>query len=473
VLGYDWLSALIFAVTAPLIPLFMVLIGKAVSNLTEKQWNALSRMSAVYLELLQALNMLKVFNRSRQQVHFITAVGEEHEQATMKVLRVAFLSALSLELLSTISTAVVAVGVGLRLLYGFMEFEDALFVLFLAPELYLPLRQLGSKFHSATNGVSAANRIFDVLSKPSPMYQGDAVPYEPLEKICFRQVNFSFHQNTRATLKDISFEMKPRQLTALVGPSGAGKSTLTAILLGFLQPSSGEVTYNDIPLSKLDMEWWRSKVSWVAQSPYLFDGTIIENIRLAVPQASLQEIINAAELAHAHEFIQSMPQGYETIVGERGVRLSVGEAQRLALARAFLKKDSFLLVVDEPTSALDVESEQYIQEALSRLAKERSVLVLAHRLATVVKADQIIVLSNGSVVQRGTHEKLLEEEGVYRELVNASSHAEVLMEEPTLDSLGLDTEQYHADSTQLNIPLSLNFEEKSDTSTGLWVRITA
>jgi ATP-binding cassette subfamily C protein CydCD len=425
----DWVSAVVLLVTAPLIPLFMILIGNVAQRLTRRQWRALSRMSAYFLDVLQGLTTLKILGRSQAQRQVIDQVSERYRQTTMSVLRVTFLSALVLEMVSTLSTAVVAVEIGLRLLYNQIAFEQAFFVLLLAPEFYLPLRLLGTHFHAGMSGVAAARRIFDILeTQPPCAARGIPSPAEPVSPahnpITFEAVHFAYGDE-RPALNGISFTLRPGEKTALVGPSGGGKSTLADLLLRFLTPQAGKIRVGDRSLAEIPTDTWRAQVAWVPQRPYLFQDSVAANIRLARPEASLAEVEQAARLAHAHDFIQALPQGYDTPIGERGARLSAGQGQRLALARAFLK-NAPLLILDEATANLDPESESLIQEALERLLAGRTALIIAHRLGTVANADQILVLEDGRIVERGTHASLQAQSGLYQHLLEASRGAEPL-----------------------------------------------
>jgi ATP-binding cassette subfamily C protein CydCD len=418
----DWISAVILLVTAPLIPLFMRLIGSLADALTRRQWGLLSQMSAYFLDVLQGLPTLKLLGRSRAQIQVIAQTGERYRQVTMDVLRVAFLSALALELLSTLSTALVAVGIGVRLLYGRLTFEDAFFVLLLAPDFYLPLRLLGTRFHAGIGGVSAAQRIFEILEIPLPPGRPPALAAASRSappEITFRGVSYTYPGEAQPAVGGVSFTIPAGSQVALVGPSGAGKSSLASLLLGFMHPDQGAILVNGQPLAEIPAEDWRAQVAWLPQRPYLFNDTIAANIRLARPEASLEAVIQAARLARAHDFIAALPQGYETPIGERGARLSGGQAQRIALARAFLK-DAPLLILDEAAASLDPALEAEIQAAVRQLIGGRTVLIIAHRLASAIQADQILVLSAGQVVQAGTHAGLIAQEGLYRRLAAAS-----------------------------------------------------
>jgi ATP-binding cassette subfamily C protein CydCD len=433
----DAISGVILLLTAPLIPIFMILIGNLAQAQTKRQWQSLSRMSAYFLDALQGLTTLKILGRSRDQIAIIARISDRYRETTMGVLRVAFLSALALELVSTLSTAVVAVEIGLRLLYGKLAFEQAFFILILTPEFYLPLRLLGTRFHAGMSGLTAAGRIFEILetgttngerrtkSEQTKDY-GEFTKVYPsalnypssvLGTICFDDISYNYPDG-RSALEDVSFKLIPNRKTALVGPSGAGKSTLASLLLRFIEPTQGQITINGQPLVDIPPAKWRDQVAWVSQTPYLYNDTAVANIRIARPEASLEEVIQAAGLAYADEFIRGLPEGYNTLIGERGARLSSGEAQRIALARAFLKNAPFL-ILDESTSNLDPDIETILLQAINRLMEGRTVLVIAHRLSTVCNADHIIVISEGRLVDSGTHQALMQRSGLYCDLVLA------------------------------------------------------
>jgi ATP-binding cassette subfamily C protein CydD len=413
---------LVLLLTAPLIPIFMVLIGNAADALTRRQWTSLSRMSAHFLDVLQGLATLRLFGRSREQLRTIAAISDQFRQATMGVLRVAFLSALVLEMVSTISTAVVAVQIGLRLLYGHLSFDQGFFVLLLAPEFYLPLRMLGTRFHAGMAGVAAAQRIFEVLEVPAlvPPASGKVAGKDLPSRfdIRFSDVHYAYEEGRRPALCGLSFHVDHGEKVALVGPSGAGKSTVAYLLLRFLEPDRGAIAVGSRPLPDLAPPIWREQVAWVPQDPYLFHGTVAENIRMARPAASPDEVAWAARQAHAEAFIEALPRSYDTVIGERGARLSGGEAQRLALARAFLK-DAPLLILDEATANLDPEIEDLVRESMERLLQGRTALIIAHRLATVQRADRILAMAEGRIVEEGTHGALLQQGGLYQQLVGA------------------------------------------------------
>lgn len=417
----DTLTGFVLLLTAPLIPLFMLLIGRMADRLTQRQYQLLGRLGAHFLDIIQGLKTLQTLGFSRDQRDVIAQRSDDYGQTTLGVLRVAFLSALTLELLTTLSTAVVAVEIGLRLLYDHLGYQTALFILILAPEYYLPLRTLSSKFHAGMQGFVAANRLFTILGmigKPpsSPERTADVVRFD--ETIKFENVHFEFETDRDSVLRGITFEIRKGGVTALVGPSGSGKTTIAYLLLRFVAPVSGLIKIDDQPLSVIPVNTWREQIAWMPQTPYLFQDSVKNNIRIGQPDADMAAVIQAARRAHLHDFIQSMPDGYETLIGERGFRLSAGEAQRLALARAYLK-DAPILIMDEPTANLDPDLEDKLAESLREIVVNRTALVIAHRLPTVTHADHIVLLSDGGVTQQGTHVSLMKVDGPYRQLVKA------------------------------------------------------
>ncbi|NTU50185.1 MAG: thiol reductant ABC exporter subunit CydD [Desulfobulbaceae bacterium] len=414
----DWLSGIILLVTAPLIPVFMILIGKTAAKATDKQWDTLSKMGGYFLDVLQGLTTLKLFAQSKTRRKGIEEASEAFRSSTMEVLKTAFLSSLTLELVGTIGTALIAVSIGLRLMKGGMEFQPALFVLILTPEFYLPLRQLGLKFHAGMEGMSASKDIFAIIdrSEASPIQGKTALPEKILEQnpICFEQVTFSYPNSSSPALDKISCTFPAGKTTAIVGPSGAGKSTLISLLLRFHKPNAGKVYIDGLSIHEVQLEEWHRQISWVPQHPYLFNTTLNENLLLSKPTASEAELCDTLEKAGLKEFVRELPNGIETVVGEMGARLSGGEAQRVALARAFLK-DAPLLILDEPSSQTDPELEASLRYSIDLLKKNRTTIIIAHRLETIRSADQILVIENGKITRSGTHDELAAEDGFYRD----------------------------------------------------------
>ncbi|MET8749809.1 thiol reductant ABC exporter subunit CydD [Streptomyces sp. NPDC004667] len=393
----DWVSAAIIVVTLPLIPLFMILIGMATQNRMDRQWRLLSRLSGHFLDVVSGLPTLKVFGRAKAQAESIRSITDDYRRATMRTLRIAFLSSFALELLATLSVALVAVTIGMRLVHGELDLYTGLVILILAPEAYLPLRQVGAQYHAAAEGLAAAEQIFEVLETPAPAPGGGApVPADGL-RIEFDSVEVRYEGRSASSPGPVSFAVAPGECVALTGPSGAGKSTLLHVLLGFVTPTGGRVRIGDADLGALSLEQWRERVAWVPQRPHLFAGTIAENVRLARPGACDEAVEAALRDAGAWEFVSALPGGTRTPLGEGGVGLSAGQRQRLALARAFLA-DRPVLLLDEPTAALDGGTEAAVVEAVRRLAVGRTVLLVVHRPALLAVADRVVRVGEGAPV---------------------------------------------------------------------------
>jgi ATP-binding cassette subfamily C protein CydD len=415
----DGTAALIMLATAPLIPVMLMLIGRWAGELHQKRWQVLSRLSGHFLDVLKGLTTLKLFGRSREQTEIIFAYSEEFRRTTMVVLRVAFLSAFTLEMMSTISVALVAVTVGLKLLYGGIGFRDAFFILMLAPEFYLPFRLLGGHFHAGAAAIAAAERIFGLLAQPLPESAFGSVPWTAGEAVTVELagVGFSYPGRVQPALRGVSFTLPAGKRVALVGPSGAGKTTVVNLLLGFAVPAQGTIRVNGQELGRIRREDWLRRVAYIPQFPHIFAGTVADNIRQG-NEGTAAEVERAAVAAEAHAFISRLPQGYDTPIGEGGLALSGGEAQRIAIARAFFRQAAFV-ILDEATSGLDPRTEKAVRAGLDRLLAGRTVLVVAHRLTTVCQADSIIVLDTGLVAEQGRHDELMARQGVYSRLVDA------------------------------------------------------
>lgn len=384
----DGLSALVVALSLPLIPLFMALVGWHTQARTERQWTLLQRLGGQFLDAVQGLPTLAVFRRARLTSTLVREVSEQHREATTATLRVAFLSALVLELAATLSVALVAVEIGLRLLYGQIDLTTGLFVLVLVPEAYLPLREVGARFHASIEGVTAAQRVFAVLDGPGgarPAVGRVEPGIDPRAEIAFHDVGMAY--GTRPVLDGVSLRLVPGTTTVVSGVSGAGKTSLLALLLRFRDPSSGRITVGGVDLADVPVEEWRRHVAWVPQHPYLFDGSVADNIRLGAPNARDAAVERAARRAAVHDEIAALPDGYATRLGERGTRLSAGQRQRVALARAFLR-DSPIVLLDEPTAHLDPASAALVRRSVAELARGRTTVIVTHEVGW--PADQVV-----------------------------------------------------------------------------------
>ena len=422
ILPVDWFSAVLLLCTGPVIPLLMALVGSNTRKRTQAQWATLSLMSASFLDVMQGLTTLKMFGRSQEQEHRIARISDRFRDKTLQVLRYAFLSGAVLEFMTMTAIGVIATTLGVRLINHSISFDNAFLILLLTPEFYRPLQELGAQRHAAMEGEASARRLYEILETPLPTQEepasGEPVPPGPIT-IEISDLSYTYPEQEKPALERITLRLAANTCTALVGRSGAGKSTLVNLLMRFMDATGGTISANGIPITQLAPERWREYVALVPQRPYLFYGTVRENIRLARPQADDAEVMQAVELAGVSAFLDELPRGLDTQVGEQGMQLSAGQAQRVAIARALLK-NAPVLILDEPTSSLDPDSEAHIRQSLTALTRERTVLVIAHRYNTIASASHIAMLENGRIVEAGTREDLIAS-GVYVYLPGAAS----------------------------------------------------
>jgi ABC-type transport system involved in cytochrome bd biosynthesis fused ATPase/permease subunit len=457
VVPLDLIAAVVLAVTIPLLIVFMILVGRGAQARARSRWRALSLLSSHFLDVVRGLETLRAFRREAAQLETIERVSEEYRAETMGTLRVAFLSALVLELCAMIGTALVAATIGIQLDGGHLTLQAGLTVLLLAPELYAPLRALGQQFHAATDGIAAAERIFAVIDEPAALTGPTdgmaaaerifavidepaaltgptdgiaaaerifAVIDEPAaltgaaetqrarrrqpgrptrtptpdparEPLCFASVSLRYPARDTLALHRLDLTLEPGLMTALTGASGAGKSTVAALAMRLIDPTSGAVRCGGVDLRELQPDAWRARVAWVPQRTRLFAGTIAENIALADPGASRERIIAAAGAAGLDDLLAMLPGGLGTAVGDGGRGLSAGQAQRVALARAFLREAS-LVILDEPTAHLDADTAAGVGAAIERLAVGRTTLLIAHDARIAARAARVHALEDGS-----------------------------------------------------------------------------
>ena len=401
VVAIDPISAGLMLLTLPLVPVFMWLIGRYTEERTRERWLALRLLSNHFLDVVRGLPTLRAFNRGQEQASVLDGIGERYRRTTMATLRVGFLSGSVLELAATLGVALVAVTVGVRLVDGGLGLQAALTVLVLAPELYTPIRQLGAQFHASADGLAVAERMLALIDAPRAAGPGGKpIAPDPLAApVRFEAVSFAYPSRPELVLDRLDLELYPGETVALVGPSGSGKSTVANLLLRFVEPVSGRVTVGGIDLAACRADLWRERIAWVPQQPTIFRGTVADNIRLGDPGATERSVRDAAVLAGADRFIQALPSGYQTLVGDGGRPLSAGERRRVALARAFVRGAS-LVILDEPTADLDRVSAAVVAEAVERLSLDRTVLLIAHRRDLVEHADRVVSLDGGSAAVR-------------------------------------------------------------------------
>jgi ATP-binding cassette subfamily C protein CydD len=422
----SWAAGALLLATAPVIPFFTVLVGMGAESISQRHFESLARMSAHFLDVLRGLATLKLFGRSREEGVRIARVSAEYRRRTMSVLRVAFLSSAVLEFFASLSIALVAVYLGMGFL-GYFQFgaygrpltlADGLFVLLLAPEFYLPLRELGAHYHARAQAIGAAERLRAVAEAPvtgAAAGGGRPLPADRQLRVRCIDLEFGYGEGRPPAVRGVGLELRTGKSVALVGGSGAGKSTLLFLLMGFLQPQRGEIRVGELSLALADPLAWRRKIGWLGQNPALFSGSIADNIRLGRPEASPEEVRDAAARAGVLEFARQLPEGLETRVGELGIGLSRGQAQRVALARA-LVRDAPLLLLDEPTAGLDAETERRVLDAVDRLREDHAVLTVTHRLADIRRADRIYVMENGRIVEEGSPAELGAARGAFHRL---------------------------------------------------------
>lgn len=408
---------IILIITVPLIPFFMILIGKQADRLNKEQWERMSFLSGHFLDVLQGITTLKLFGRAKDQIKVIGRLSEEFKDSTLRVLRVAFLSALVLELVSTISTALIAVYLGLTLLDGEISFFSAFFILLLAPEFYTPFRQLGAAFHTGMAGKTSILKYEEFMNRqPSLPIGGQPQLKGKVQAIEIKDLTFTYEDSENG-VQHISLVAKRNFPIMLVGESGAGKSTIAYIIGGFLTAPKGSVTIDGLDLCDIDIEWWRQQITYVSQHPHIMKGTLREVLSFGM-DVSDKEILDACKEVQLLDVISRHADGLDAVIGEGGLGLSGGERQRVALVRAFLRKGQ-VLILDEVTAHLDVKTEAIISSAIKRLMDNKIVIIIGHRLQTMHWASTLYVLKHGRIIQQGSYATLLAVDGYFKDLVTS------------------------------------------------------
>ncbi len=424
VLAREPWSALVLFVCAPLVPVFMVLAGRAAADASARRWLRLRRLGARFMDAVSGLTTLRLYRAAGREEARLAAVGDAYRRDTMAVLRVAFLSSLVMEFFATMSIAVVAVMVGFRLMAGHLTFESGLFALLLAPEFFLPLRAMGAQRHARMEAVAAAEGLLELFKSPGDMPAqnvGSILPRLAPPALRLRGVRAG-HAGTRDVLGGVDLDVPAGTRLTLVGPSGGGKSTLLALLMGFVAPRGGSVEVDGHELAALDIEAWRRRIMWVPQRPHVFRGSLRENLRIARPDADEVALARAIRLAALDRVIARLPRGLDTPLGEQGLGLSGGEIQRLALARAWLR-EAPLLLLDEPTQHLDATTAASIEHALDALGRGRTVLRVSHRLDRLSDDEAVAVLADGRIVERGFAGELRRKAGAFAHLLHEDRRA--------------------------------------------------
>lgn len=413
-------TGIIILVTAPFIPIFMIIIGFNTKDKSEQQLDKMNAFSGTFLDTLQGLTTLKLFGRSKEQEKTIQKSSLDFRDATMEVLKIAFTNSLALEFISMLSIGLIALEVAVRMIiFQDITFFTGFLMLILAPEFYTKLKELGNSFHTGRTSMAAANKLDIELSA----LEDDETRWGelPLEKnkpvhIKVNDAGFSYKEGGFA-LKHINLELEAFEQIAIIGKTGSGKTTLLHMLAGLVPLTEGMIQVNETSLKQYREKDWFDQLSYISQNPYIFSGTIAENIAIGSTKSAYQEeIIKAAEKAGINDLVDSLEHGYDTLIGEGGRGLSGGEKQRIALARAFLKRPSVILF-DEPTTGLDLQTEQILQKSMEELGKHSTVITVAHRLHTIQKADKIVLLDNGEIKAAGTHDELLTTVEAYRNMV--------------------------------------------------------
>ncbi|MBO0958236.1 thiol reductant ABC exporter subunit CydD [Neobacillus sp. MM2021_6] len=411
-------SAIILLLALPILIVFMILLGVTAKKKADRQYESYHLLSNHFVDSLRGLETLKYLGLSKPHITNMYTVSENYRRTVMDTLKIAFLSSFAMDFFTMLSIATVAVFLGLGLINGTIELQIALTLLILAPEYFLPIRELGANYHATLDGKNAGKKIGEILSTQTPNLMQVQVPsWSATSTLKVKGVNIQYQDNNQTSLKEINLTVDGAKKIGIIGGSGAGKSTLIDILSGFLIPSSGEFHLNDVQLSSLFVEEWQKQISYIPQHPFIFNDTIVNNIRFYHPRATKEEVKLAARHAGLVDLMEELPDGMDTIIGDGGRTLSGGQEQRIVLARAFLGNRP-VIILDEPTAHLDIETEAELKPTMLQLFNEKLVFFSTHRLHWMLNMDQILVLDNGQLVEMGTHGQLMACKGHYYQLVH-------------------------------------------------------
>lgn len=424
VLVYVWTldetSAVILIVTLPILIVFMILLGLVAQRKAAKQWRSYEKLSNHFTDSLRGLETLRYLGISKKHSRNIGEVSKRYRKATMSTLKVAFLSSFALDFFSMLSIATVAVFLGLRLIEGDLLLLPALTALMLAPEYFLPVREVGNDYHATLNG-KEANEAIQVILEEKGFREQETQSVQLNEwneqsELILQDVSVLHDEHAPYSIQDVDLTVKGKKKIGIIGASGSGKSTLTDVLGGFVEPSAGEIILNGKPLAHLQLAAWQKEVVYMPQHPYLFHMTLRENIRFYEPNATDEDVERAVQEAGLSQLVADLPNGLDEVIGEQGRGLSGGQAQRIALARTVLGQRSIMLL-DEPTAHLDIETEYELKKTMLPLFENKLVFLATHRLHWMTDMDEIIVMDHGTIAEMGTHESLMERKGVYYQLV--------------------------------------------------------
>jgi len=421
VLVYIWMhddiSAVILLVTIPILVAFMILLGLAAQKKMDSQWKAYRMLSNHFVDSLRGLETLKFLGRSKEHGETIEKVSGQYRKSTLGTLRIAFLSSFALDLFTQLAIAFVAVTLGLRLIDGTLLLEPALMILLLAPEYFLPIREVGNDYHATLDGKDAGDQMLAVIKLADEKHKGNqAGIWREDSELVLNDVTVTY-DNDRPALSEIKLSIKGNQKVGLIGASGAGKSTFVDLLSGFIDPISGQMELDGMPVD-FSAEAWQKQTAYIPQHPFIFQGSIKDNVRFYEPEASDERVEKAIDHAGLRAVVERLPEGSDTLIGEGARALSGGQAQRVVLARAFLS-DRSIVLLDEPTAQLDIETEYELKEVIEELAADKLLFFASHRLHWMQEMDLIVVMNNGRIAECGTHEQLMANRGLYVRLLEA------------------------------------------------------